>query len=126
MNSAYGRASAERFSIDLGMYSIPVYLTIDTLQEEGWSFNGWGMNTANITTITGSVFGNPVFVPVTETPNTVVPLGAATLYLNEQTMGAGPCPVFHGDALRLVVTDPTTGSPLATVIVSSVSTSTCP
>lgn len=125
-NSAYGRATAERLTIDLNAYSIPVSLNVETLKEEGSSVNGSGTNGATVTTISGSVLGNPISIPVTAAPNTVVPLGLATLYLNEQTVGFGPCPVYHGDALRLVVNDPTTGAPLATVIVSSVSTSTCP
>lgn len=125
-NDARGTAETERLAVDLNSYGIPVKLSVDVLKEEGWSTNGAGANTANIVDLNADVFSNVFSIPVSAAPNTVVPLGAATLYLNEQKVGFGFCPVYWGDALRLVVTDPTSGATIATVIVSWVSTSTCP
>lgn len=125
-NDARGTAETERLALDLNSYGIPVSLNLDVLKEEGWSTNGAGGNTANILDATLTVASNTFVLPVSAAPNTVFSAGIATVYLNEQTIGFGFCPVYSGDALRLVVTDPTTGATVATVIVSWVSTSTCP
>lgn len=126
-NWAKGSADVMELSLDLGTYGIPVTLSADVLHETGWSLNGMGGNTANVIDVSGSVFGIPIPpLAVSAPPNTTVPLGPATLYLNEQAVSFGDlCPVYSGDALRLVVTDPLTGAPVAQVIVSWVSTSTC-
>lgn len=127
-NSAWGDADVAQLSLDLNSYGVPVTLSADVLHEWGSSTNGAGGNAANILNLSGSVwFVALPAIGMAAAPNTWIPLGpAGDLYLNEQTIGFGFCPTFNGDALRLVVKDPTTGAAAATIIVSWVSTSTCP
>lgn len=127
-NAAWGDADVSQLYLSLYPYSVPVTLSADVLHEYGSSFNGAGGNTANIENFFATVNGSPVgpfntSAGVNET-HSLGPLG--TLYLNEQRTSFSPCPEFHGDALRLDITDPATGLLVARVIISWVSTSTCP
>jgi len=128
-NYAYGSADTSRFTINLAGYGLPVYLNGDVLSESGSSYNATGSNSADVMNISGSVFGTPVSLSNSQPANTAIAVGPATLYLNEQFISPpsmfNPCPIFSGDALRLVVNDPTTGAKVATVTLSWVSTSTC-
>lgn len=131
-NWAAGSAETTRLALSLASYGVPAYLFADVLREIGSSYAGTGTNSANIADVSGGAY-LVTLPPVSESvpPNTVVPLGpVGTLYLNEQTVVPpsmfNPCPVFNGDAARLVINDPSTGAPAAQVLVSWVSTSTCP
>ncbi|MBI4730125.1 MAG: hypothetical protein HY775_11635 [Acidobacteria bacterium] len=119
--SAKGYAETEQLALDLGTLT----LTADVLREDGSSTNGYtGGNTANVVDVW--LNGAPV-VSHSEAPNTAVSLGPlGTLFVNEQRVYSGGfCgPIFWGDALRLVLNDPS-GAPAAQVIVSWVSTATC-
>jgi hypothetical protein len=131
-NDASGTAETYRLSLSLFGYSIPVLINADVLREDGWSSGGAGGNSANVVTVTGWVGSGPLTpISYSAAPNTAVSLGAlGTLWLNEQIYTPpslfNPCPTFSGDALRLVVNNPATGAPAAQVLVSWVSTSTCP
>lgn len=125
---ASGDADVSNFYISLYSYSIPVVLWGDVLHETGWSMNGAGANSANVVNLQGVVNGNPIGpVSNTQAPNTAISLGGAgTLYLNEQFVGFTNCPTYSGDAARLVINNPVTGAQIAQVLISWVSTSTCP
>lgn len=128
-NYAWGQAETTRLAINLlPAYGIPVTLNVDVLKENGSSMNGAGGNAANIVDVSGSVFFVPIGPIGASAPaNTTISLGpVGTLYLNEQTVAPGFCPVYNGDALRLVVNDPLSGAQVAQVLISWVSTSTCP
>jgi len=131
-NYASGTAETARLNLNLYGYGVPVILNADVLREDGWSSAGAGANSANIVTLSGWVNGSPVGpVDASQPANTSQSFGPlGTIYLNEQFVSPpsifNPCPTYSGDAARLVVTDPTTGSPIAQVLISWVSTSTCP
>ena len=103
-----------------------MFVNADVLREDGSSLNGTGWNTANVADAVVWVGGTPHIVSHSEGPNTTYAIApGVTVHLNEQGVSASFCPVFWGDALRLEITDPTTGALIAQVIVSWVSTSTC-
>ena len=129
-NYASGTAETARLSLDLSSYGAPVSLSADVLRETGYAASGGaGSNTANIADVSLTIpsFGT-ISVPLPAAPNTAIPLpaGLGTLYLNEQSVSLSPfgCPVFAGDALRLVINRPGIGGQV-TLILSWVANAAC-
>lgn len=126
-NVAWGDADATNLNLDLGPnYALPVVLSADILHEYGWSMGGAGGNSANLANLYACVVVCVGPLASSVPANTMIAIGTSELWLNEQKVGlAGFCPVYWGDAARLIVRDPF-GNTLAQVIISWVSTSTCP
>lgn len=130
--SSNGQADVKNLSINLDPYVPGAYITADVLKENGSSTLSppGGSNTADIVNLVVSIPpATPILVSQSQLANSCLflPGNLGEVCLNEQMVTPVPgCPPrYEGDALRVILNNPSIPTPIVQVLVSWVSTGVC-
>jgi hypothetical protein len=124
---ANGNASLTNLDLDLRNLApgINGWLHLDAVRQEAQSAGGVGASSMSLVGFRGAVAGVPLptLGPSPE-PQTLT-LGQVRIFLNEQVVDPGPCPVHRGTALRVQVLSLDQQEVLAEVAIAEVAASSC-